>query len=166
MRPKADIPIQTVCPQRPQSKVCAPLTVFSNVLPLLKLPLGLQGLWTLMEQCSLCEGKIKLTRRCQGQVSQAFKLIMQRLQMDLPEFLLLPRSHWLHECHRHNDNPVLSLSPHVASARVSGCLLPPSASCSTGKCRQPSSWTVEVVNTHLALAACSPERLIGFSKPA
>lgn len=60
---------------------------------LLTLLLDLQGLWTLTEQCSPWEHKVKSIRRCQEQVSQAFKLLARRRQMDLQEFLLLPRGH-------------------------------------------------------------------------
>lgn len=60
-------------------------------MPLFNLLLGLQGHWALMEQWSPCKWKIKSIRRCQAQVSQAFRLMAQRLQMDLQTFLLLPR---------------------------------------------------------------------------
>lgn len=61
-------------------------------MPLFNLPFGLQGHWALMEQWSPCKWKIKSIRRCQVQVSQAFRLMAQRLQMDLQTFLLLPRA--------------------------------------------------------------------------
>ena len=99
MRPKAKMQIQAVCLQSPKSEPVHSM-VTSNALPLLKLLLGLQGLWSL-DHCSLREHKIKSIRRCQVQASHAFKLIARRLQMVLQEFLLPPRGHWLwlHGCH-------------------------------------------------------------------
>lgn len=98
-KPKTEMWIQAVCLQSPKSE---PLhsTTTSNALPLLRFLLKLQGLWCL-DHCSLWERKIKSIRRCQVQASHAFKLIAQRLQMVLQEFLLPPRGHWfwLHRCH-------------------------------------------------------------------
>lgn len=53
--------------------------------------LGLQGVWALMEQCSPYEHKIKSLRRCQLQVSRAFKLIAQRLKWTFKSSCFPPR---------------------------------------------------------------------------
>ena len=98
-KPKTEMWIQAVRLQSPKSE---PLhsTATSNALPLLRFRLGLQGLFCL-DHCSLGERKIKSIRRCQVQASHAFKLIAQRLQMVLQEFLLPPRGHWFWLHRRH-----------------------------------------------------------------